>query len=142
MAKFRSFYSDDLQTKKSEVKDGKSVTVKGMAMSVKQVINRCASGNPPSIANRAFFEEHPRFDDSVRVFEQMDLVDAKRVTDAIQAKIDQAEEEKAELRKSELTNLKGKLQLAQNRVTELEALETQQVAAAAAAKTEQAGETK
>lgn len=88
---------------------GKSETIQGQAISVKELIRRVASGNPPNIAKTPFYAEHPNFDVYEETISKLDLVDVKLVLDKMKEDEEKILNKRNELKANELKNLQDKI---------------------------------
>lgn len=116
VSKFRTNYH--IVETKGETGFEPSETVQGQAMSVREIVKRYASGNPPSIAKRAIYAEHPKFDMWESFISDMDLTDAKIVMDKMVERKENYQKQKDDLKKNEVENLNKKITELQTKIDE------------------------
>lgn len=115
---FPSVYDDE---KKRESK-----TKFGMAMTVKELYTKCATGNIPAIAKMAIWDDHPAFDNWDRFVNNMDLVDAQGLMQEMVNRRKEIVEEENLRKRKEGVLLEEKIIELQSKIDELTGSVTEQ----------------
>lgn len=122
--RFNSNY--DIQKCKTNVENvsSKSETVPNQSRTVREVMKRYASGNPPAIAKQPIWNQHPTFDSYERDLEKMDLVEALELKERMSERLEEIKEQQKEIKAQEekklvdkLKDLNAKIKEAESRVT-------------------------
>lgn len=103
-----------------EQNNAKTKTIAGKAISVRNLIKRIASGNPPSIAKQQSYAEHPRFDDFDQNLQKLDLVEAKQMFDDYAEQMERIETERNKKRQREYEQLVEKSKKLENTIAEMQ----------------------
>lgn len=103
-----------------EVNTKKSKTTPKMSLTVREIMNRYACGNPPDIRKRQFWNDNPNFDNFDETVLDFDYADATDMLDRLNTRQEEINENRKKLKRDEEIRIQDKMKALQERIKELE----------------------